>query len=66
MSVMSPITADAVAFRDAGASVFRLDAHIDRLFKSAKIIGLAIPYDARLTFTGVQIELVDLRFVLTP
>jgi branched-chain amino acid aminotransferase len=30
-----------------GPAVFRLDAHIDRLFKSAKIIGLAIPYDAR-------------------
>lgn len=29
---------------DAGPAVFRLDAHIDRLFKSAKIIGLAIPY----------------------
>jgi branched-chain amino acid aminotransferase len=31
----------------SGPAVFRLDAHIDRLFKSAKIIGLAIPYDAR-------------------
>ena len=30
---------------DAGPAVFRLDAHIDRLFKSAKIIGLAIPYE---------------------
>jgi len=28
-----------------GPAVFRLDAHIDRLFKSAKIIGLDIPYD---------------------
>jgi hypothetical protein len=28
--------------------------------------GVAIPYDARLTFTGAQIELVDLRFVSTP
>ncbi len=28
--------------------------------------GAVIPYDARLTITGVQIELVDLRFVLTP
>lgn len=28
--------------------------------------GTAIPYDARLTFTGVQIELVDLRFVPAP
>ena len=27
-----------------GPAVFRLDAHIDRLFKSAKIIGLGIPY----------------------
>jgi branched-chain amino acid aminotransferase len=30
---------------DSGPAVFRLDAHIDRLFKSAKIIGLAIPYE---------------------
>lgn len=30
---------------DRGPAVFRLDAHIDRLFKSAKIIGLAMPYD---------------------
>lgn len=30
---------------DAGPAVFRLDAHIDCLFKSAKIIGLAIPYE---------------------
>ena len=29
---------------DAGPAVFRLDAHIDRLFKSAKIIGLDIPF----------------------
>ena len=28
----------------AGPAVFRLDAHIDRLFKSAKIIGLTIPF----------------------
>lgn len=32
---------------DAGPAVFRLDAHIDRLFKSAKIIGLAIPFAPR-------------------
>ena len=31
----------------SGPAVFRLDAHIDRLFKSAKIIGLAIPYEQR-------------------
>ena len=30
-----------------GPAVFRLDAHIDRLFNSAKIIGLDIPYDRR-------------------
>ena len=29
----------------SGAAVFRLDAHIDRLFNSAKIIGLDIPYE---------------------
>ncbi|WP_299451105.1 branched-chain amino acid transaminase [uncultured Pigmentiphaga sp.] len=29
---------------EAGTSIFRLDAHIDRLFNSAKIIGLDIPY----------------------
>ena len=29
---------------DAGPAIFRLDSHIDRLFKSAKIIGLDIPY----------------------
>jgi hypothetical protein len=28
--------------------------------------GAAIPYDARLTITGVKIDLVDLRFVPTP
>ena len=28
-----------------GPAIFRLDAHIARLFKSAKIIGLDIPYD---------------------
>ena len=28
----------------SGPAVFRLDAHIDRLFKSAKIIGLEIPF----------------------
>jgi branched-chain amino acid aminotransferase len=28
----------------SGTAVFRLDAHIDRLFKSAKIIGLEIPF----------------------
>ena len=28
----------------AGAAVFRLDAHITRLFRSAKIIGLEIPF----------------------
>jgi branched-chain amino acid aminotransferase len=27
-----------------GSSIFRLDAHIDRLLNSARIIGLAIPY----------------------
>lgn len=32
---------------DSGPAVFRLDAHIDRLFKSAKIIGLAIPYEPK-------------------
>lgn len=32
---------------DAGPAVFRLDTHIDRLFKSAKIIGLAIPYEPK-------------------
>jgi branched-chain amino acid aminotransferase len=31
----------------AGPAVFRLDAHIDRLFNSAKIIGLEMPYDRR-------------------
>ncbi|MFW7345703.1 branched-chain amino acid transaminase [Pigmentiphaga sp. D-2] len=29
---------------EQGTSIFRLDAHIERLFKSAKIIGLDIPY----------------------
>lgn len=29
---------------DAGAAIFRLGAHIDRLFNSARIIGLAIPF----------------------
>ncbi|MSQ72918.1 MAG: branched-chain amino acid transaminase [Betaproteobacteria bacterium] len=29
---------------DAGPAVFRLDTHIDRLFRSAKIIGLDMPY----------------------
>ena len=28
----------------SGPAVFRLDAHIDRLFKSAKIIGLTMPF----------------------
>ena len=28
----------------SGTAVFRLDAHIDRLFKSAKIIGLEMPF----------------------
>ncbi|HEY9279360.1 MAG TPA: branched-chain amino acid transaminase [Eoetvoesiella sp.] len=32
---------------DAGPAIFRLDAHIDRLFKSAKIIGLNIPYSQK-------------------
>lgn len=32
---------------DSGPAVFRLDTHIDRLFKSAKIIGLNIPYEPR-------------------
>ncbi len=30
---------------NAGPAVFRLDAHIERLFNSAKIIGLDIPYE---------------------
>ena len=29
---------------DRGSAVFRLDAHIDRLLNSARIIGLAIPF----------------------
>ncbi len=28
--------------------------------------GTVIPYDARLTFTGLQIDLIDLRIVPTP
>lgn len=31
----------------SGPAVFRLDAHIDRLFNSAKIIALDMPYDRR-------------------
>ena len=30
---------------DEGTAVFRLDAHIDRLLGSAKIIGLTVPFD---------------------
>ena len=29
----------------AGPAVFRLDAHVDRLFRSAHIMGMAMPYD---------------------
>jgi branched-chain amino acid aminotransferase len=32
---------------DKGPAVFRLDAHIDRLFNSAKIIGLEVPVDRK-------------------
>jgi branched-chain amino acid aminotransferase len=31
----------------SGPAVFRLDAHIERLFNSAKIIGLEMPYERR-------------------
>ena len=30
---------------DRGAAIFRLDAHTNRLFNSAKIMGMAMPYD---------------------
>ncbi len=30
---------------DRGSAIFRLEAHIDRLLNSARIIGLSIPYD---------------------
>ena len=30
---------------EQGAAVFRLDAHIDRLFRSAHILGMKIPFD---------------------
>ncbi len=30
---------------ERGAAIFRLDAHTDRLLRSAKIMGMAIPYD---------------------
>ena len=40
-SVFEGIRAYPIA---SGPAVFRLDAHIDRLFKSAKIIGLEIPF----------------------
>ncbi|TCO81624.1 branched chain amino acid aminotransferase [Plasticicumulans lactativorans] len=30
---------------DRGAAIFRLAAHTDRLFNSAKILGMAMPYD---------------------
>lgn len=30
---------------DQGAAIFRLQAHIDRLFRSAHILGMPIPYD---------------------
>lgn len=30
---------------DKGAAIFRLDAHTDRLFGSAKIMGMEMPYD---------------------
>ena len=30
---------------EAGPAIFRLDAHLDRLFASAKILGFEIPYD---------------------
>ena len=29
---------------DRGAAIFRLDAHTDRLMRSAKIMGMALPY----------------------
>lgn len=32
---------------DKGPAVFRLDAHVERLFNSAKIIGLDIPFDRK-------------------
>ena len=31
---------------DRGPAVFRLQAHTDRLFRSAKILGMSIPFDA--------------------
>ncbi|MEJ1296937.1 MAG: branched-chain amino acid transaminase [Candidatus Sedimenticola sp. (ex Thyasira tokunagai)] len=42
---------------DKGAAIFRLQDHTDRLFQSAHILGMKIPYDAK-TLNQAQIEAV--------
>ncbi|MEJ1400705.1 MAG: branched-chain amino acid transaminase [Candidatus Sedimenticola sp. (ex Thyasira tokunagai)] len=42
---------------DKGAAIFRLQDHTDRLFQSAHILGMNIPYDAE-TLNQAQIEAV--------
>ncbi len=37
-----------------GTAVFRLDAHIDRLFRSAHILGMSMPYDKRTMSLAVR------------
>jgi branched-chain amino acid aminotransferase len=43
---------------DLGPAVFRLDEHLDRLFKSAAVYGLRIPYTAD-ELKGAILELID-------
>ncbi len=39
---------------DRGTSIFRLDAHIDRLFRSAHILDMPMPYDKRTLDSAVR------------
>lgn len=43
---------------EKGTAIFRLDAHTERLFHSAHILGMKIPYDAETLFQA-QIEAIE-------
>lgn len=42
---------------DQGTAIFRLQDHTDRLFRSAKILGMKMPYDKE-TVTAAQIDVI--------